>query len=88
MIISVEISMYPLNENYRPQVEAFLEQIRHSHDEIDVRTNNMSTRLFGEFELVTTRLNQAMKFSMQNEGTIAFVCKYLSGDTRELEGYA
>jgi len=48
----------------------------------------MSTRLYGDYQAVTTLLNQSMQRSMQLHGKIVFVCKYLEGDARELEGYA
>lgn len=91
MNISVEISMYPLADDYIPPINAFLKQLRQHQDNlgdaIDIRTNNMSTRLFGDFDVVTKILNDAMKFSMQNKDKLVFVCKYLSSDTRELEDY-
>lgn len=87
MNISVEISMYPLADNYIPPIDAFLRQLRQHENQIDIRTNNMSTRLFGDFDTVTKILNDAMKFSMQNKDKLVFVCKYLSADTRKLKDY-
>ncbi|MEM7360672.1 MAG: hypothetical protein AAF431_16390 [Pseudomonadota bacterium] len=88
MNLSVEISMYPLHEDYKVRIEEFLQQLKAGAGEaIEIRSNNMSTRLFGEFSQVTTLLNQAMHDSMQQFGKIVFVCKYLQGDARSLEGY-
>ena len=85
--LSVEISMYPLQDGYKEKIGAFLDDINSHADGIEVRTSNMSTRLFGDFELVSNLLNQTIQRSMAQYGKIVFVCKYLEGDARELEGY-
>lgn len=87
MNLSVEISMYPLQDEYKAKIKDFLEDINAQAGGIEIRTSNMSTRLFGEFTAVTELLNRAMQRSMQQYGKIVFVCKYLEGDARELEGY-
>lgn len=87
MNISVDISLYPLDQDYKPKINAFLEQLNQQDDALDIRTSNMSTRVFGEFEQVTAALNAAMKFSMEHHGKLVFVCKYLSTDARELKDY-
>ena len=46
MKTSVEISYYPLNEEYTKPIEKFLEALR-SYKEIKIITNGMSTQIFG-----------------------------------------
>lgn len=87
MNLSVEISMYPLQDGYKPKIKDFLERINAYSNNVEIRTSNMSTRLFGEFDAVNTLLNACMKESMERYGKIVFVCKYLQGDARELSGY-
>lgn len=87
MNLSVELSMYPLQDGYKPKIKDFLEMLNSRADEIEVRTSNMSTRVFGDFDAVNALLNECMKESMQRYGKIVFVCKYLQGDARELSGY-
>jgi hypothetical protein len=87
MILSVEISMYPLQDGYKDKIKAFLDDINTLAGDIDIKSSNMSTRLFGDYEGVTNLLNIAMKSSMQEFGKIVFVCKYLEGDARQLSGY-
>lgn len=86
MMLSVEISMYPLQDEYKPKIKAFLDELNQA-DAVEIRTSNMSTRVFGEYDAVTQLLNTAMRNSMQQFGKIVFVCKYLEGDARQLEGY-
>ncbi len=87
MNLSVEISMYPLQDNYKAKIKDFLDHINQQAADVEIRTSNMSTRLFGEYDAVTALLNQAMQHSMKTHGKIVFVCKYLEGDARELRGY-
>ena len=87
MHLSVEISMYPLQDGYKTKIKEFLEKINNNSNEVEIRTSNMSTRIFGEFDAVNSLLNSSMKESMQRYGKIVFVCKYLQGDARELSGY-
>lgn len=87
MHLSVELSMYPLQDGYKLKIKEFLDSINSNANEVEIRTSNMSTRVFGEFDAVNALLNASMKESMQRYGKIVFVCKYLQGDARELSGY-
>ena len=88
MQLSVEISLYPLQDTYIEKIDAFLYQLNRGDENIEILTSNMSTRLFGEFEAVTNLLNRAMQHSMQEHGKMVFVVKYLSGDARTLPNYS
>lgn len=87
MQLSVEISMYPLQEGYKEKIKDFLNELNQNAGSVEIRSSNMSTRLFGEYTAVTDLLNETMRYSMQRFGKIVFVCKYLQGDARELKGY-
>lgn len=86
MQLSVEISMYPLQDGYKEKIKHFLEDLNAS-GEVEIRTSNMSTRIFGDYDKVTDLLNSCMRRSMEEFGKIVFVCKYLEGDARQLSGY-
>lgn len=87
MKLSVDISMYPLQEDYKPQIKEFLSELNTMAGDLEIRTSNMSTRVFGEFAAVTELIDQAMLHSMERFGKIVFICKYVQGDARELSGY-
>ena len=87
MNLSVEISLYPLQDGYLNIIDHFLLDINQNANQLEIRTSNMSTRIFGDFDSVTKLLNSAMRRSMQLHGKIVFVCKYLEGDARHLEAY-
>ncbi|NND83088.1 MAG: hypothetical protein HKN50_11720 [Gammaproteobacteria bacterium] len=92
MNLSVEISLYPLHVEYKDRIKDFLEKLNASASNsvdksVEIRSNNMSTRLFGEFDAVHQLLTECMRYSMQKYGKQVFVCKFIEGDTRELSGY-
>ena len=47
MDCSVEISMYPLKEDFKPSIIAFMKKLR-KYPFIKVNTNGMSTQVFGD----------------------------------------
>ena len=79
MKLSVEISKYPLHQEYVPFIKNFIKRLN-THTGLTVITNTMSTQIFGEYELIMSVLQQEMKLSFEEFGKIIFVCKFISGD--------
>jgi uncharacterized protein YqgV (UPF0045/DUF77 family) len=77
MEITVDISMYPLSDEYVPPIKTFIHQL-HKFPGIEIVTNQLSTQLTGEFAVVTTALNACMKESMAECGRVVFVARYLN----------
>ena len=46
MNLSVEISMYPLQDDYKTKIKDFLNDINAASNGIDIRTSNMSCLLY------------------------------------------
>jgi uncharacterized protein YqgV (UPF0045/DUF77 family) len=79
MELSVEISKYPLNQDYIPFIKDFIDRLN-AHEGLKVITNTMSTQIFGEYDLVMNVLNQEIKKSYETFGKAIFVCKFINGD--------
>ncbi len=79
MKISVEISKYPLDEQYISQIKDFIDRLN-LHPEITVLTNTMSTQVFGQYDILMSVLNQEIKTSFENFGKMIFVCKFINAD--------
>lgn len=77
MQITAELSMYPLNANYKPPIIDFIMDLREQPG-IEIVTNQLSTQLRGEFEAVTTAINRCMRKTMQTEHRVIFTVKYLN----------
>lgn len=86
MLLSVEISMYPLRDEFIPAISDFIEELNRN-DHIEVKTNSMSTQLFGDYDQVMTLLQGAIKRSFEQYGKVVFATKFLHGDTRQASGY-
>jgi len=81
MKISVEISMYPLQEAYETPILQFIERLR-AYPELVVRTNNMSTQIFGEYDTLTQALTREIKSSFQEGIPSVMVMKWINIDVR------
>ncbi|MGJ8663625.1 MAG: hypothetical protein ACSHWU_08240 [Marinicella sp.] len=79
MNISVEISLYPLDQNYIPPIQDFIDRLN-TYAELKVIENTMSTQVYGEYAKVLEILNTEMQRTHQNTPKAAFVMKILNGD--------
>ncbi len=82
MGVSVEISMYPLQEQYKSIILAFLERLR-AYESLTVITNNMSTRVFGDYDEVMSIISREMKISFERPDTIVVVMKVIGKNLEE-----
>ena len=80
MDIGVEISLYPLREDFVPAIHAFLERLNRAA-ELRVVTNSMSTQLFGPYEEVMQLLRTELRTTFESlsgaAGKAVFVMKVL-----------
>lgn len=83
MDISVEISKYPLRDDYLDGVDDFLERL-HQHPDIRVQVNPISTQIFGPAEHIFPILQKEILSSFE-EGQSPFVLKVLKGDLSNME---
>lgn len=79
MNVSVEISLYPLDQNYIPPIQDFIDRLN-SYPELKVIGNTMSTQVYGEYARVLEILNAEMQKTHTNTPKAAFVMKVLNGD--------
>ncbi|SHF26940.1 YKOF-related Family [Microbulbifer donghaiensis] len=79
MKLSVEISMYPLKDEYIPSIQDFIDRLNR-HPDLRVITNTMSTQVFGDYDLLMDVLKQEMRASYEKHGRAIFICKFIDGD--------
>lgn len=77
MTSTIEISLYPLNNDYPSSVLAFLEKLR-KLEGLEVRTNGMSTIIIGGFDGLWTQLGELVKLQLSSEDSV-FVMKVAAG---------
>ncbi len=78
MKTSIDISFYPLNKDFRAPIKAFIEALK-SHQNVIVKSNSMSTQVFGEYDEVMSVVTKCMKDALELPESI-FVLKIINMD--------
>ena len=81
MKASVEISMYPLDENYGTPILDFIHRLK-THSDLVVRSNSMSTQVFGEYDILMSILQKEMKTSFEKDEAVVMVMKLVNMDLK------
>jgi uncharacterized protein YqgV (UPF0045/DUF77 family) len=76
MDIGIEISLYPLHQQYIPPIEDFIARLNRDGT-LRVITNSMSTQIFGEFDAVMGRLVPELRTTFERNDKAVFVMKVL-----------
>ncbi|MFT5577426.1 MAG: hypothetical protein ACI9WS_000176 [Paraglaciecola psychrophila] len=79
MQLSVEVSMYPLKDEYISTIQSFIDRVN-KHPGLKVITNVMSTQLFGDYDTVMDTLREEMRYAFEQHGRAIFVCKFIDSD--------
>jgi uncharacterized protein YqgV (UPF0045/DUF77 family) len=78
MKTSVEISYYPLNQEYIPPIREFINRIN-TYAGLKATTNGMSTQVFGEYDILMDALKREIRTSFNNPHSV-FVMKIINAD--------
>ncbi|WP_346795659.1 thiamine-binding protein [Halomonas sp. Bachu 37] len=81
MYLSVQLSYYPLSDDFKPAVREVVKCLQRQ-SELEVYPNRMSTQVFGEVDAVMAALGEVMKWSFETYGKAVFVANILEGDRR------
>lgn len=78
MNISIDISYYPLKDEFIPPIKGFIERLN-ANNKITVDTNGMSTQVFGEYfevmEIITREIHNAFELPHS-----VFILKIINAD--------
>ena len=78
MKTSVEISYYPLNENYLKPIGDFIDRLN-TYEELIVKTNGMSTQVFGDYDAVMEAITREIKTSIKLPHSV-FIMKVINAE--------
>lgn len=78
MLVSVDISLYPNQEDFIPPIKDFIAQLN-QYDDIQVQTFPTATIIMGDFDRVMDILKVEMKAYREKHGMGIFVTKFLPG---------
>ena len=76
MEIAVEISLYPLDAQYIPPIQNFIDRL-HRIPGLKIVTNSLSTQIFGEYEEVMGALTRELHGTFASVEKAVFVMKVL-----------
>ena len=76
MKLSVEITMYPLQDKYLPIIENFIDHLK-SYKYITLEVFPTCTVVMGNFDDVMQVVSSSIKWSADNKDKAVFVAKFL-----------
>ncbi len=77
MRVAVDISLYPLDQNFIPPIKDVIKRLN-GHEGIEVVTNPMATQLRGEYEAVMNLLTQEIGTTFEQIPKAVFAIKILN----------
>ncbi len=80
MKVSVDISYYPLNEEYIPPIKDFIRRLN-EYKELVVETNGMSTQVFGQYRYTMDAIANEIEKSFELPHSV-FILKVINADLR------
>ena len=82
MRIAVDISLYPLTEDFIPPIDDVIERLN-SHESLEVIANPMSTQVSGEYDDVMAAINREIKTTFESSPKAVFAIKILNNPIAE-----
>ncbi len=84
MEISVDISLYPLKEDYTKPILAFIKGLE-TNPNITVKKNQLSTQIYGDYDEVMALINSEMKAVFEAMPHSAMVMKFIGNNRADVE---
>ncbi len=83
MRISLDISLYPLTEDYVVPILAFIDQLE-ANDKLVVKRNSLSTQVFGEYRDVMDCIDVEMEKVFAALPHSVFAMKFIGTDRKDV----
>jgi uncharacterized protein YqgV (UPF0045/DUF77 family) len=80
MFLSVQLSCYPLKDDYKQPIRELIARLEKTG--LEVYPGRMSTEIFGDYDDVMKALSDTMKWSFETYGKAVFVANIMEGDRR------
>lgn len=76
MHCSIELTLYPLQDEYLPIIQAFINKLN-SYKGLKLQTFPTATILSGDYDTAMDCLKDALRWSAEHQGKAVFVAKIL-----------
>jgi uncharacterized protein YqgV (UPF0045/DUF77 family) len=87
MKVSVDISMYPLKEQYCQPIIDFIDKLENSPG-VSVQRNSMSTHIYGDYRAVMDTLDAEILNVLEQIPETVFVIKLIGTDRKKANIHA
>ena len=77
MKVAVDISLYPLNEDFIPPIDDVIERLNR-YEGVEVSTNAMSTQLRGDYDEVMKAISREIRTTFERLPHAVFAIKILN----------
>jgi uncharacterized protein YqgV (UPF0045/DUF77 family) len=78
MNVSIEITLLPLNNNYKEVIKNFIMSLR--NNEFKVFENPLSTQIYGDYDKIMNLLNSKIKSVFSENNGVMINLKIVNGD--------
>ena len=78
MNVSIEITLLPLNNNYKEVIKNFIMSLR--NNEFKVFENPLSTQIYGDYDKIMNLLNSKIESVFSENNGIMINLKIVNGD--------
>jgi len=85
MQVAVDISLYPLREDFVPPIKDVIERLN-AHESLEIVTNAMSTQIIGEYEDVMRALDIEMRTTFEQLPKAVFTLRILNNPGKHRAG--
>ena len=83
MRISIDISLYPLTQDYVEPILAFISQLE-TNSKLIVKRNSLSTQVFGEYRDVMDMMDSEIERVFKQIPESVFVLKMIGSDRADI----
>ena len=78
MNVSIEITLMPLNNNYKEVIKNFIVSLR--NNEFKIFENPLSTQIYGDYDKIMNLLNSKIKSVFSENNGVMINLKIVNGD--------
>ena len=78
MNVSIEITLLPLNNNYKEVIKNFIMSLR--NNEFKIFENPLSTQIYGDYDKIMNLLNSKIKSVFSKNNGVMINLKIVNGD--------
>lgn len=82
MQVMVELSLYPLTNDYIGPIKSFIGRLN-TYTQVKVATSSTSTQVSGDYQTVLSMLGKEMQRTHEEVGQAIFVAKFLNFDAMQ-----